>query len=175
MAQIPGLEYGEYGVTDDEMVVVHQEEASVPMAAVLAEYDIVVNCILQDPNRPLLFVRGDEINEFQPGSLIVDVSCDAGMGFDFARPTSFNDPIFTVGHGVTYYAVDHSPSYLWRSATYEISLALMPYIDVVMGGPTAWHENETIRRAVEIEKGAILNKDILRFQNRSATFPHQKV
>ena len=175
VAQIPGLEYGEYGVTDDEMVVVHQEEASVPMAAVLAEYDIVVNCILQDPNRSLLFVRGDEINEFQPGSLIVDVSCDAGMGFDFARPTSFNDPIFTVGHGVTYYAVDHSPSYLWRSATYEISLALMPYIDVVMGGPTAWHENETIRRAVEIEKGVILNKDILRFQNRSATFPHQKV
>ena len=47
---------------------------------------------------------------FAPGSLIVDVSCDEGMGFGWARPTSFAEPMFTVGDNVHYYAVDHSPS-----------------------------------------------------------------
>ena len=51
---------------------------------------------------------------FAPGSLIVDVSCDEGMGFSWARPTSFAEPMITVGDNVSYYAKDHSPSYLWN-------------------------------------------------------------
>ena len=42
--------------------------------------------------------------------LIIDVSCDEGMGFSWARPTTFAEPTFTVGDNVHYYAVDHSPS-----------------------------------------------------------------
>ena len=57
------------------------------------------------------------------------------MGFSWARPTSFDDPTFVVGDNVTYYAVDHSPSYLWNSATWEISEALLPHIETVLAGP----------------------------------------
>ena len=98
------------------------------VAEFLAEHDIVVNCILQDTDEPLTFVMDDELELFPPGSLLIDVSCDEGMGFEWARPTSFADPIFTVGAGVRYYAVDHSPSYLWDSATWEISEALIPFL-----------------------------------------------
>ncbi|MEU1532335.1 hypothetical protein [Streptomyces fagopyri] len=35
------------------------------------------------------------------------------------------------------YAVDHSPSHLWNSATWEISEALLPYLRKVMSGPAA--------------------------------------
>ena len=45
--------------------------------------------------------------------------------FEWARPTSFADPMFTVGQGLHYYAVDHSPSFLWNSATWENSEALL--------------------------------------------------
>ena len=65
---------------------------------------------------------------FRRGSLIVDVSCDEGMGFEWARPTTFDDPMFTVADRVDYYAVDHSPSYLWNSATWENSEALLPFL-----------------------------------------------
>ena len=37
-----------------------------------------------------------------------------------------------------YYAVDHSPSYLWDAATWEISEALLPFLPTVMAGPEAW-------------------------------------
>ena len=109
-----------------------------------------------------------------PGTLVIDVSCDEGMGFSWARPTSFNDPMFVVGDNVQYYAVDHSPSYLWNSATWEVSEALMPHIETVLAGPAAWEQDETIRRAIEIQDGVIRNPSILAFQSRAAEYPHER-
>jgi alanine dehydrogenase len=145
-----------------------------PVAKFLAEHDIVVNCILQDTDRPLMFVMNDELEHFAPGSLFIDVSCDEGMGFEWARPTSFAAPMFTVGDGVRYYAVDHSPSYLWDSATWEISEALIPFLATVMSGEAAWDADPTIRRAIEIRAGVVQNRRILSFQSRSPAYPHAK-
>jgi alanine dehydrogenase len=143
-----------------------------PLAEVLAEYDLVVNCILQDTDEPLMFVMNEDLGRFRPGTLIVDVSCDESMGFEWARPTSFADPMFTAGQGLHYYAVDNSPSFLWNSATWEISEALLEYLPIVMSGPPAWDANETIRRAIEIREGRIQNPRILSFQGRSPTYPY---
>ena len=151
------------------------EGGQVPLAAYLAGFDIVVNCVLQHTDAPLMFLTGDDVAAFSPGTLIVDVSCDAGMGFSWARPTSFADPMFTVGSNICYYAVDHSPSLLWNSATWEISEALLPYLKTVLAGPGAWDRDETIRRAVEIRGGIIQNPDILSFQRRAARYPHQRL
>ena len=85
-----------------------------------------------------MFVTEDDLAAFAPGSLIVDVSCDEGMGFSWARPTSFAEPMFEVANDVHYYAVDHSPSYLWNSATWEISEALLPHLETGAGGPATW-------------------------------------
>lgn len=145
-----------------------------PFSEFLAGFDIVVNCILQDTDEPLMFISSDELHLFEPGRLIIDVSCDEGMGFEWARPTSFADPMFTVGDGVHYYAVDHTPSLLWNSASWEISEALIPFLGPVMSGPAAWDETPTIRRAIEIRDGVIQNPKILSFQSRSADYPHPK-
>jgi len=147
-------------------------DGPVPMAAFLARHDIVVNCVLQHTDRPLMFVTDDELATFVPSGLVIDVSCDEGMGFSWARPTSFQEPMFTVGDNVRYYAVDHSPSYLWDSATWELSEALLPYLRPMLGGPRAWEANETLRRAIEINDGVIQNPHILSFQHRLPHYPH---
>lgn len=154
---------------------VNTEDGPVPLAPFLAERDIVVNCTLQDPNAPLTYLRTEDLGAFRPGSLIVDVSVDAGMGFSWARPTTFAEPMFTVGESTNYYAVDHSPSYLWNSATWEISEALMPFLRTVMEGPDAWATSETIQRATEIAGGRIRNPAILEFQRRSAEYPYPSI
>jgi alanine dehydrogenase len=145
-----------------------------PLAGYLGAHDIIVNCVLQDPNHPMMFLDTDDLPALPPGTLIVDVSCDEGMAFSWARPTSFETPIFTVGHDVRYYGVDHSPSYLWNSATWEISEALLPHVATVLDGPTAWAADPTISRAVEIEDGRIRNPSILSFQSRSPEYPHHR-
>jgi alanine dehydrogenase len=148
------------------------ERGRVPLAPFLAERDIVVNCTLQDPANPLVYLRTPDLEQFQPGSLIVDVSCDEGMGFDWARPTTFDEPMFDVGDHVHYYGVDHSPSYLWKSATWDISDALLPFLRPVLEGPEVWEFDETLSRAIEIQEGHIRNSAILDFQRRDEEYPH---
>ena len=155
--------------------IVNTDDGPVHLAPYLAANDIVVNCTLQDPNAPLTYLTLDDLDAFRPGSLIVDVSVDEGMGFSWSRPTTFADPMFTVGDSTNYYAVDHSPSLLWNSTTWEISEALLPFLRTTMEGPASWASSETIRRAIEIEGGVIRNEAILTFQGRSAEYPHLPV
>jgi len=148
------------------------ERGRVPVASYLAENDIIVNCTLQDTAAPLTFLALADLAGFRQGSLFVDVSCDEGMGFEWARPTTFEEPMFTVADKVDYYAVDHSPSYLWNSATWENSEALLPFLPTVLAGPDAWDGDETISRAIEVREGHIVNPAILSFQGRAAEYPH---
>jgi hypothetical protein len=80
--------------------------------------------------------------------------------------------MFKVGDHIDYYAVDHSPSYLWNSSSWEISQAVLPFLGTVIGGPVEWDANETISRAIEIRDGVVLNKDVLEFQQRQVEYPH---
>jgi alanine dehydrogenase len=174
--KIPGCRYGQMlrGGTGDGVGVVQDDGSRAELIDVLGAADVIVNGVLQDTDRPLMFLRESEETRLKPGALIVDVSCDRAMGFPFARPTSFEAPTFTVGR-VTYYGVDHTPSYLWQSASWEISRVVVPFVTTVLGGPAAWDRNETIRRAIEIREGVVCNETILSFQNRETDYPHRIV
>ncbi|PPG31854.1 alanine dehydrogenase [Pseudoclavibacter sp. RFBG4] len=164
--------------TDDgptHLSTVSTEQGDWLLPDFLATYDIVVNCTFQDVAAPLTYLLTENLARFSTGSLIIDVSCDEGMGFEWARPTTFEQPMFTVGQGVNYYAVDHSPSYLWNSATWDISEALLPFLRPVLEGPAAWAESATLTRAIEIRDGGIQNPSILAFQGREAEYPHRVV
>jgi alanine dehydrogenase len=120
-----------------------------------------------------MFLEDADLPALPSGTLVIDVSCDEGMGFGWARPTTFEEPMFVVGDNVQYYGVDHSPSYLWNSATWEISESLLPHLSTVMAGPEAWKADDTIGRAIEIQDGMIRNPDILAFQSRAAEYPFE--
>ena len=127
---------------------------------------------MQDTAAPWTFLTEQDLALFRPGSLVVDVSCDEGMGFTWATPTGFDDPTFEVGDHVLYYAVDHSPSYLWASATWDNSAAITPFLRTVMSGSAAVEADETLRRATEIREGHVRTPAILTFQGRQAEHPH---
>ncbi len=153
------------------MMIVEHDGAERPLTELISEADIIVNGTYQDTENPTDFVTKEEGAYLKPNSLIVDVSCDEGMGFFFAKPTTFKNPMFKY-ETIDYYAVDHTPSYLWESATRSISAALIVYLPVVLGGRDQWQENETIRKAINIDDGVIQNDSILSFQNRDPEYPH---
>lgn len=168
-ARIVQFENG-VGLIDPEQTDPEAEPES--LAAFLAGHDIIVNCSLQNPSEPMMFLTTDDLGLLAPRTLVIDVSCDTGMGFSWARPTGFDDPIFEVGDRVSYYAVDHSPSHLWSSATWENSRALLAFLGVVMAGPEAWDADTTISRAIEVRDGVVQNPAILAFQGRLSGYPH---
>lgn len=145
--------------------VLEPDGTSREMVEAFSDADVIVNGILQDTDAPIMFMASGDESRLRRGSLIVDVSCDRGMGFPFARPTSFADPTFRIGPAL-YYGIDHTPSWLWRSASWEISEVVVAYLGRVLHGPDAWAEDATLRRAIEIQDGEILNPKIISYRAR---------
>ena len=164
----------EGGEGEPRLLFVEHDGSERSFLDMLAEADIIVNGIFQETDAPLMFIVEDEIPRLKRHCLIIDVSCDEGMGFSFARPTTFEEPMFKIGT-VDYYGVDHTPSYLWESASRSVSAAMIVQLPTVLAGRAAWQSSETVRRAVVIEQGVVLNSSILAFQHRRPEYPHGPV
>jgi N5-(carboxyethyl)ornithine synthase len=153
------------------MLLIEHDGTEEPLLDLISQAEIIVNGTLQHPDHPILFLAEDEISCLKPGCLIVDVSCDENMGFYRAKPTTFKNPMFKIGKA-DYYAVDHTPSYLWESASRSVSAALVVHLPDVLAGGENWQKNETIRQAINIEAGVIKKPNILSFQKRQPIYPH---
>ena len=163
------------GKKDEARMVVVEHDGTVrPLSDLISESAIIINGIFQDPDDPMDFVTEEESSCLKPGCLIVDVSCDEGMGFYFAKPTTFKHPMFKIGT-VDYYGVDHTPTYLWESASRSISAALIVHLPTVVAGRESWHQDETIRRAVNIDAGVVKKPSVLSFQKRQPHYPHAPI
>ncbi|TKF25919.1 alanine dehydrogenase [Vibrio kanaloae] len=170
--QIPGIKYKRYIVKEG---VAYCQEHDLSMAKILVDSDVIVNCVMQDPNDPILFVRGEDKYFLKDNAIIIDVSCDELMGFDFARPTTFDKPGFIVsGTQIYYYAVDHSPTLYWNTSSNELSLSLLPYLKYITSD-NGYRDEDVLLRALEIESGIVINKSILEFQNRTFEYPYTNI
>lgn len=170
--QLPGISVKQMkNIGSGNLLVVESDGSTRPFSEALSDVQIIVNGTLQDIEHPIMFVPEENADELMKGTLVIDVSCDEGMGFWCAKPTSFEYPMIETA-GKYYYSVDHSPSYYWNSASWEISEALLPFLPIVIGGPDKWEKNKTIAKAIEIRNGVIQNPKILSFQNREKEYPH---
>jgi alanine dehydrogenase len=132
----------------------------------LADADIIFNGILQNVNSPLMYVKTpNELALLRNNVAIIDISCDKGMGFYFAEPTTFESPIIELERGISYYSVDHTPTYLWNAASREISNALVPYLETIIN-PEKWMAEPVIDRSIDIFRGVVINQNINKFQGR---------
>ncbi len=157
---------------EPRLIMIEHDGSEKSLLDVIHETEIIINGTYQDTEDPIDYIKEDEKSMLKPGTLIIDVSCDEGMGFYFAKPTTFKNPIVAIDK-IEYYAVDHTPSYFWESASRSISAALLVHLPSVIFGRDSWNENETIKHAINIDKGVIVKDTILRFQNRDKNYPHE--
>jgi N5-(carboxyethyl)ornithine synthase len=157
---------GKLGV---EVVIFGPENVSL-LPRRLSEFDLVVNAVKWDIFASGHLIARSDLRRMRRGSLIIDISCDERMGIESSRPTSVSDPVFEV-EGVLHYAVDHTPTVMFRTATESISKALAPYLDeIVENKPGA-----CLRRATVIEKGTVLDPRIIRFQRLNDPIPRREL
>lgn len=171
--QLPAVIFKQM-INDDSgnLLSVEPDGSTRPFSEVISDAQIIVNGTLQDIEHPLMFVPENNADKLMKGTLIIDISCDEGMGFWCAKPTSFEHPMFEIASKF-YYAVDHSPSFYWESASWEISEALLPFLPTVIEGQEAWENDKTISKAIEINNGIIQNQKIISFQKRSKEYPYK--
>lgn len=159
--QIHAIRYTQMYFDDHHQLHIDRDDKPL-LADVLATSDIIVNGILQNPINPVMFIDQNDLHKFKKNTLIVDVSCDEGMGFPFAKPTDFEEPMLHFGN-IDYYAVDHIPTLLWDSATYQISKSLIPYLHQFIFD----NYGEVLENAIDLKDGKIINRRINEFQQRA--------
>ncbi|WP_423929943.1 alanine dehydrogenase [Candidatus Palauibacter sp.] len=89
--------------------------------------DVVIGAVLVPGGKAPKLVRHDDLRRMKDGSVVVDVAVDQGGCVESARPTTHNDPTYTV-HGVIHYCVANMPGAVPRTSTLALTNATFPYV-----------------------------------------------
>ena len=125
------------------------------------EYDVLVNCIFWDTSRTDHIIYKEDLKKFRPGTMIIDISCDPGLGIETARCTSISDPVYEID-GVIHYEVDNTPAMFPYTISKILSRGFSTYIDGILKDDEA----EEIRKAYVIDRGEILDQEIVGYRRK---------
>lgn len=110
---------------------------SLDLAEQIAQADVVIGSVLIPGRRAPKLVTDEMVASMKPGSVLVDVAIDQGGCFEHSRPTTHDDPVFTV-HDTVYYCVANMPGSVPVTATSALTNATLPYVMKVAG--SGWRE-----------------------------------
>ncbi len=129
------------------------------------DYDVLVNCVMWDTSRTDRLIYKEDLKNFKPGTLIIDISCDPGLEIETTRGTSIDDPVYTVD-GVVHYAVDNTPAMFPKTVSKVLSKEFAGYLDCIV------EENLTpsLEEAIVIRNGCIVDERIRAFREARGLF-----
>jgi alanine dehydrogenase len=90
--------------------------------------DLLVGAVLIPGARAPRLVSKELIKQMEPGSVIVDVAVDQGGCIETCKPTTHENPTFTVS-GVVHYCVANMPGAVARTSTFALTNATIGYAE----------------------------------------------
>ncbi len=122
----------------------------------LASADLVIGGVLiPGATAPRLILRAD-LSIMREGAVIVDVAVDQGGCAETTRPTTHQDPVYTVD-GIVHYAVANMPGGVPRTSTLALTNATLPYIMELAnkGWRQALRDSAPLRLGLNVVEGKI--------------------
>jgi len=129
----------------------------------LTQYDVIVNGLLWDVYRNDHIIYRDDLKKLRKPAMIVDISCDRAGAIETSRPTTIEQPVYSVD-GVLHYAVDHTPALIGYSVSSSLGDEIIKYLDVLIEDGAG--DNVVLREATCIRGGLIVDRRIIDFQRR---------
>lgn len=123
------------------------------------QYDVLVNCVMWDTSRTDRIIYKEDLKNLKSGAMIIDVSCNPNLEIETSRPSSIDNPVYTVD-GIIHYTVDNTPAMFSHTVSNIISKEFSNLVDKFAKGN--W--TDMIRRSIVINKGHIIDKDIIEFR-----------
>jgi alanine dehydrogenase len=88
--------------------------------------DVIIGAVLIPGAKAPSLITKDDLSLMRPGTVIVDVAVDQGGCVETIRPTTHQDPVYTVD-GVIHYGVANMPGGVPRTSTLALTNATLPY------------------------------------------------
>ena len=132
----------------------------------MAQADLVIGAVLVPGGSAPKLVSKEILAKMQPGSVMVDVAIDQGGCFETSRPTSHQDPTYTVD-GVVHYCVTNMPGAVPRTATAALNNATLPFILALanQGAEKAIANDVHLARGLNVYKGDITHEAVAKDLN----------
>lgn len=127
----------------------------------ISEFDVIINCVLWDVKREDHIVYKKDLKKMKNNSMIIDISCDRGGAIETSIPTTIQNPIYIVD-GIIHYVVDHTPSIFYKTFSINNSAIIGEYINQLL----IENYNETMKNAMIVENGVIIDQEIKEYQKR---------
>ncbi len=131
------------------------------VAEEIRDADIVIGAVLVPGGRTPVLITRDMLRSMKKGAVIVDVSVDQGGCTETSRPTTHDNPVYTVD-GIIHYTVANMPGAFPRTSTIALTNATLPYIKTIanLGVEKAVGEDPSIKSALNTYRGGIVHKSV---------------
>ncbi len=128
------------------------------VAQQVMQADLVIGAVLIPGAKAPTLVSNDLVSQMKPGSVLVDIAVDQGGCFEDTRPTTHDDPTFSV-HDSTFYCVANMPGAVPSTSTYALTNATLPYTVALAnrGWTDACRTDRSLALGLNTHAGALTN------------------
>jgi alanine dehydrogenase len=123
--------------------------------------DLVIGAVLVPGAKAPKLISNSLVSQMKSGAVLVDIAIDQGGCFEDSRPTTHDDPTFTV-HDTLFYCVANMPGSVPKTATYALTNATMPYVLKLAdeGWQGACRSDPALAEGLSTHDGALLSKQV---------------
>lgn len=120
--------------------------------------DIVIGALYATGGRTPVVITRDMLAGMKPGAVIVDVAIDQGGCVETSRPTTHDEPVYSV-NGITHYCVANMPGAYPRTSTQALANATLSYIRLLarLGADEAVRVSPELASALNLKGGSIVH------------------
>jgi alanine dehydrogenase len=114
----------------------------------IKDADLVIGAVLIPGALAPKLITREMLGAMKDGSVLVDVAIDQGGCAETSRPTTHDEPVYTVD-GVIHYCVAHMPGAVPITATRALTNVTLPYVEAIAEKGTI----EAVREDPELAHG----------------------
>ena len=125
------------------------------------EADLVIGAVLIPGALAPRLVSNELVSRMQKGSVLVDIAIDQGGCFEDSRPTTHDDPTYTV-HGSVFYCVANMPGAVPHTSTHALTNVTLPFVTALAdkGWRQAMRDDAVLAGGLNTVNGRITNRPV---------------
>lgn len=123
--------------------------------------DLVIGAVLIPGAAAPKLVTREHLARMRPGAVLVDISIDQGGCFETSRPTTHEEPTFTL-EGIVHYCVANMPGAVPHTSTVALNNATLPYTLALAdkGWREACAEDPHLHDGINIHAGEVVCESV---------------
>lgn len=131
------------------------------IAIAIQDADLIIGAVLVPGAAAPRLISKDQLKIMKPGTVLVDIAIDQGGCFETSKPTTHDDPIYTVDD-VVHYCVANMPGAVPRTSALALNAATLEYAIQLAnkGWKQALKDNKHLRAGLNVCAGEITYREV---------------